>query len=65
MNVPMCVICGEYEAGTFTGSVMFCSEKCEDIARDDIVVYDTDGDMIYMGVCDDDPSPYTGTYSEE
>jgi hypothetical protein len=63
----MCVVCGEYEAGTFTGSVMFCSEKCEDAA----IETDTDGEPIdtqgwYDNFqYDDDPSPYTGTYSEE
>jgi hypothetical protein len=29
MHVPICQVCGEWEVGTFTGSVEYCSEKCE------------------------------------
>ncbi len=69
-HVPMCVMCGEWEAGTFTGSVMFCSEKCEDAACDEFRrEYDAPGDgwgdADIMAMYDDDPSPYAGTYSEE
>lgn len=71
-HVPMCVMCGEWEAGTFTGSLMFCSEKCEDAACEEFrAEYDTDGQPVdtqgwYDNFqFDDDPSPYAGTYSED
>ncbi len=64
-HVPMCVMCGEWEAGTFTGSVMFCSEKCEDAAAEEFrrEYYESAPD--YFSQYDDDPSPYAGTYSED
>ena len=68
-HVPMCKICGEYEVGTFTGSVEFCSEKCQ---TESCYSYDAAGDGWGYADCedmmsqyDDDPSPYDGTYSED
>ncbi len=68
-HVPMCKICGEYEVGTFTGSVEFCSEKCQ---TESCYAYDAAGDGWGYADCedmmsqyDDDPSPYDGTYSED
>ncbi len=68
-HVPMCKICGEYEVGTFTGSIEFCSEKCQ---TESCYSYDAAGDGWGYADCedmmsqyDDDPSPYDGTYSED
>jgi len=65
----MCKICGEYEVGTFTGSIEFCSEKCQ---TESCYSYDAAGDGWGYADCedmmsqyDDDPSPYDGTYSED
>ena len=33
-HVPMCVMCGEYEVGTFQGHEQFCSDKCADQAHE-------------------------------
>ena len=63
-SIPMCVMCGEHEVGTFTGSTMFCSEQCEDTAHEQDTHNSTDWDN-YLSQYDDDPSPYDGTYSEE
>jgi hypothetical protein len=62
-HVPMCKVCGEYEAGTFYGGdVDFCSDTCADRAHGYMI------DAYYEDMAaqyDDDPSPYAGTYSEE
>jgi hypothetical protein len=40
-HVPMCVMCGEYEVGTFEGGdTTYCSGMCADKAYD----YITDGE---------------------
>lgn len=33
-HVPMCVVCGEYEVGTFQGHEQFCSDLCADKAHE-------------------------------
>lgn len=66
-HVPMCVMCGEYEVGTFQGHEQFCSDKCADQAHE--YTYDAAGDGWgnddIMAMYDDDPNPYAGTYSED
>lgn len=47
-HVPMCKVCGEYEAGTFYGGdVDFCSDTCADRAHGymiDAMYEDMDGE---------------------
>ena len=64
--IPMCKMCGEYEIAMFQVHNDFCSDRCAD------KVYDAIGDGWGIDDCeamqsqyDDDPSPYSGTYSEE
>lgn len=47
-HVPMCVMCGEYEVGTFQAHNEFCSDKCADAAHDAFEV-----DKFYEGWTDD------------
>ena len=63
--VPMCKMCGEYEIATFQVHNDFCSDRCADMVYD-TVEYDTDGMPVdTQGWYDDEPSPYSGTYSED
>jgi hypothetical protein len=64
--IPMCKMCGEYEIATFQVHNDFCSDLCAD------KVYDAVGDgwgdddcEAMMAQYDDDPSMYSGTYSED
>ena len=46
-HVPMCKVCGEHEVGAFgNGSTEFCSERCEDVAFQELrdSSYDAAGD---------------------
>jgi len=36
-HVPMCVVCGENEAGTFSADIDVCSEQCADEAYEVLV----------------------------
>ena len=44
-HVPMCVLCGEYEVGTFHGGDhQFCSTTCADKAYDYMMDAEGDGE---------------------
>jgi hypothetical protein len=30
MDIPFCIVCGEWEVGTFTSSTTVCSTHCAD-----------------------------------
>jgi hypothetical protein len=30
MHTPFCIVCGEWEVGTFTSSTIVCSTYCQD-----------------------------------
>ena len=66
-HVPMCRMCGEFEIGMFAGGTMdFCSAECDAEFAEYDTEYDTDGAPIdTQGWYDDEPSPYSGTYSED
>jgi hypothetical protein len=38
-HVPMCVVCGENEVGTFSGDILFdvCSDRCAEEAYEVLV----------------------------
>jgi hypothetical protein len=65
--MPMCSVCGDWEAGKELNSTEFCSQMCEDHTR--ARRYKSAGtgwvDDIMQSQYDDDPSPYSGTYSED
>ena len=66
-HVPMCNVCGDWEVGKEIGSTEFCSQRCEDHAhahryRSASTEWVDDA---MQAQYDDDPSPYSGTYSEE
>lgn len=67
-HVPMCKMCGEYEIAMFQVHNDFCSDLCADRAYDDVGASDFvgwGGDDVFQSQYDDDPNPYSGTYSEE
>jgi hypothetical protein len=36
-HVPMCVVCGENEVGTFSGDIDVCSDRCAEEAYEVLV----------------------------
>ncbi len=76
-HVPMCVMCGENEVGTFQSHDQFCGDMCADRYAEALEVdnqspVQPSGDAVYemswddiAAQWDDDPNPYAGTYSEE
>ena len=79
-HVPMCLWCGKQEVGSSGGSDSFCSDNCRDASeaatfdqaaverQDRMLIADLQAELdadAYFAQYDDDPSPYSGNYSEE
>ena len=52
-HVPMCVLCGEFEVGTFQSHNEFCSDACADKAYEYILDAIDDGPVFDIDAADD------------
>lgn len=66
-HVPMCKVCGEHEVGTWHGSTEYCSERCEDVAFQEMRAgeYDAAGDGWGYDDCEAMMSFNASEYMEE
>lgn len=75
MYIPMCIVCGEWEVGTFEGfGDHTCSGNCQDILKFELemdpdeydgMFNDSDDDVLVGWDTEDYKGVYTGSYDDE